>query len=265
MDQAVLLVVDDDATGLGNIERDWRTCARHLRRLRAVAGGALAHLDDIAAAGRRGRARHGRRPAPRHERRRAARRGRPPPPARPAGAADRVRGPGPAGARRGHLRRDRARSLRPAPLAPRDLSRRAVPPDGLDHAARLGRGAARGALHDPRRRRVLVGPGLRAARSPQLRGSAQLLPRRLRRRSSPRRVRPRRGGAAAHGAAQRRGWRTRRPDRPSGGDRRTGAMPSTSSWSELGHRMSATGVRRPRGWARWWWTARVEGSGLPAP
>ncbi len=142
----------------------------------------------------------------RHDRQRPPRRGRSSSPARAAGPAGGVGRLGSAGDRRRHLRRDRPWSRRPLCDAAIAVARRAVPPGDLVHAARVGRSEPGRAVHDPRRRRVLVGAGLRAARGPSaVRGPAQLLPRRLHGGPRPRRHRARRGGAPAHGAPRRSG------------------------------------------------------------
>ena len=90
-------------------------------------------------------------------------------------------------------------------------------PDELFHqtisgtAARLGRGPAGRALHDPRRRRVVVGPGVRAARgAAAVRGPTQLLPRRLRRGSRSSSPRPATGASCRSWCSPTaRCWRTR--------------------------------------------------------
>ena len=89
---------------------------------------------------------------------------------------------GPGHDRGGDLRRDRAAADRPLRAPAVAAAGRAVPPGDLGLPARVGGGAARLAPHRPRRRRVVVGPGLRAAGGARaLRDAARVLPRRLRR------------------------------------------------------------------------------------
>ena len=93
---------------------------------------------------------------------------------------------------------DLQRPDRPLPAPAVAAARRALPPRDLGMAARVGRVAARVAVHDPHRRRVVVGPGVRAAGAARaLRDAARVLTRGLGRRARPRRAGRRRGWAPA--------------------------------------------------------------------
>ena len=93
-------------------------------------------------------------------------------------------------------RGDRARADRPLRRQARGSAGRAVPPGGLDVPAGVGGGATDGAVRDPRGRRLLGGPRVRAqVGARELRVPARVLPRRLGRGAEPAR-KPAAGRAA---------------------------------------------------------------------
>ena len=208
MDQPAIVAVDDDFEALSAVERELGE--RYGRHYSVVCLQSPAEARTRLAGVRRSRrgrcAGAGCAVAVRHDRKSGARRGPADPPAREAGLVDRVGRLGPKPDRRSHLRGHRPRSLRPLRAAPDGLAGRALPPVDLQHAAGLGRGQPRCAVHGPHRRRVVVGSGLRAARSaPAVCDPAPLLPRRLGRRQRARR-RGRQGSRAPdHGVPHRPG------------------------------------------------------------
>ena len=159
------------------------------------------------------------------DRRRVARASATAPSARQARADGSVARPGGPADRRGDPRLDRLgphRLLRPVAGG---HAGRGVPPHHLGLPARVGDGAAQGSAHRPHRRRGVVGAGLRAAGDLRaLRGSAHLLPGRLRRGARAAREGGSRREAPGHAHAGRAGAERPVERRDRGGRRHPGRL-----------------------------------------